>query len=100
MRCVFIKHFAKGSLQYPVIFSFNDTLFDLIHLGSNVSNVGWSLTDPPGNGPNPELGTFLMGSRFPFVVTYSRVYLALVVINKSYVSVYLSDVLPTQISMF
>lgn len=30
LRYVFIRHFSKGSLQYPVIFSFSDTivLFD------------------------------------------------------------------------
>lgn len=45
LRCVFIKHFSKGRLQYPVVFSFKSTLFNLIHLGSH---VGCRLVDAPG----------------------------------------------------
>ena len=82
LRYVFVKHFSKGSLQYPVIFSFSDTLFHLIHFRINVSCKFVELPEKIGLTQNWE--HLWLNPGFHFLSSIPpKFYLVLVAINKS-----------------
>lgn len=82
LRYVFIKPFSKGSLQHPVMFSFSDTLFHLIHFGINVSCKFVELPEKIGLTQNWEHLWLNPGFHFLSSIT-PKFYLVLVAINKS-----------------
>lgn len=82
LRYVFVKHFSKGSLQYPVMFSFSDTLFHLIHFRINVSCKFVELPEKIGLTQNWE--HLWLNPGFHFLSSIPpKFYLVLVAINKS-----------------